>query len=98
MATYGCTPDCQFAIGSDLKRLCESIPRSMIAKNSLVFSMDDSAEFDDKRSPDGPPSGPEPARWHSEDILKGGKEAIILHHGASYRLRVTRQGKLILYK
>jgi hemin uptake protein HemP len=37
-------------------------------------------------------------RWQSQEILKGATEAIILHEGQTYRLRLTRQGKLILYK
>ena len=34
----------------------------------------------------------------SEELLRGGKELIILHQGAAYRLTVTRNGKLILTK
>jgi hemin uptake protein HemP len=36
--------------------------------------------------------------WKSEDLLDGRMEAIILHDGQVYRLRCTRQGKLILNK
>jgi hemin uptake protein HemP len=32
----------------------------------------------------------------SEDLLKGGVEILIEHHGREYRLRVTQNGKLIL--
>jgi hemin uptake protein HemP len=34
----------------------------------------------------------------SDELLRGEKEVFILHHGETYRLRCTRQGKLILYK
>ena len=34
----------------------------------------------------------------SEDILRGDKEVLIVHHGEIYRLRETRNGKLILGK
>lgn len=36
--------------------------------------------------------------WNSDDLLGGDTEALILHHGQTYRLRRTKQGKLILYK
>jgi hemin uptake protein HemP len=36
--------------------------------------------------------------WKSDDLLGGDTEALILHHGQTYRLRRTKQGKLILYK
>lgn len=38
------------------------------------------------------------ARWNAEQILLGGKEAIIVHGQSVYRLRLTRSGKLILHK
>lgn len=34
----------------------------------------------------------------SEDILRGSKEVVIEHAGAVYRLKLTRQNKLILNK
>ncbi|MBA2226355.1 hemin uptake protein HemP [thermophilic bacterium 2918] len=34
----------------------------------------------------------------SEDILAGQREVQILHEGQTYRLRVTRRGRLILQK
>ena len=34
----------------------------------------------------------------SEEILQGHREIHILHANETYRLRVTRNGKLILYK
>ena len=54
-----------------------------------------------------PPPAPTPAQvvpgeqqrvWHSETLLGDQAEAIILHQGKPYRLRRTKQGKLILYK
>jgi hemin uptake protein HemP len=36
--------------------------------------------------------------WRSEELLGERNEVFILHNGETYRLRQTRQGKLILYK
>ena len=53
---------------------------------------------------DAPPPPAEAARpfsavvWNSEEILKGTKEIQIVHRGEVYRLRLTRNGKLILSK
>lgn len=42
---------------------------------------------------------PAPSRTVSSDLLfRGGHEIGIEHHGAMYRLKITRQGKLILNK
>lgn len=38
------------------------------------------------------------APLRSEDILQGQKEVKIAHEGVTYRLLVTRNGKLILQK
>lgn len=47
--------------------------------------------------PEGPP--PEPPRTvRSAELLGAGREIVILHGGEAYRLRVTRNGKLILTK
>jgi hemin uptake protein HemP len=32
------------------------------------------------------------------DLLRGGREAILVHNGAEYRLRITANGRLILTK
>ena len=40
----------------------------------------------------------QPRVWNSEDLLGAEAEALILHRGQTYRLRCTKQGKLILYK
>lgn len=36
--------------------------------------------------------------WQSNDLLGDDAEALIMHRGQVYRLRCTKQGKLILYK
>lgn len=36
--------------------------------------------------------------WQSNDLLGEDPEALIMHRGQVYRLRCTKQGKLILYK
>ena len=36
--------------------------------------------------------------WKSDDLLGSETEALIVHRGQTYRLRCTKQGKLILYK
>ena len=38
------------------------------------------------------------ARLKSQDLFKGSHEIVIEHHGAEYRLRLTRNDKLILNK
>ena len=45
-----------------------------------------------------PPPIPAPPIIKSEDLLKGGQELIITHEGETYRLRITRNNKLILTK
>ncbi|MFC7335100.1 hemin uptake protein HemP [Rhodocista pekingensis] len=37
-------------------------------------------------------------RIDSRDLLRGGREIVIVHEGEEYRLRRTSQGKLILTK
>jgi hemin uptake protein HemP len=39
-----------------------------------------------------------PVRVQLANLLEGGREAIIVHNGEDYRLRVTANGKLILTK
>jgi hemin uptake protein HemP len=39
-----------------------------------------------------------PPSVDSADLLKGGREVLIRHHGEIYRLRLTRNDKLILNK
>jgi hemin uptake protein HemP len=44
-----------------------------------------------------PPGQPAP-RVQIADLLGGGREAVLVHEGAEYRLRLTSNGKLILTK
>ncbi len=49
----------------------------------------------------GPAARPSPPRVRettSLELLGGAEELLIRHHGAVYRLRLTRQDKLILTK
>jgi hemin uptake protein HemP len=39
-----------------------------------------------------------PGTVNSRDLLQGGRELLIDHAGEIYRLRLTRNGKLILHK
>jgi hemin uptake protein HemP len=42
---------------------------------------------------------PEPVvRYDVAELLRGGREAILDHGGAQYRLRITANGRLILTK
>jgi len=45
-----------------------------------------------------PASNPVVRRIAIDDLLSGGREAVLLHDGAEYRLRLTSNGKLILTK
>jgi hemin uptake protein HemP len=52
----------------------------------------------DKPPMPSPPPSPIPERLSSERLFDGRRELIIVHQGGEYRLRITRQGKLILTK
>ncbi len=41
---------------------------------------------------------PRPVRVVVSELLAGGREAILVHGGQDYRLRITANGKLILTK
>jgi len=45
---------------------------------------------------DGPAEGG--VRYRVDELLKGSREAILVHRGQEYRLRITATGKLILTK
>jgi hemin uptake protein HemP len=45
-----------------------------------------------------PPASSEPRRLTSEELIGPHREMLIRHGGFDYRLRITRQGKLILTK
>lgn len=57
-----------------------------------------------KPDQDAPPPGaaaapaPSPLRLHSEQLFSGASEVLIEHRGATYRLKLTSLGKLILTK
>ena len=68
----------------------------------MTIAMDDSLA---PKSPSEGNSPPKPAAedcqrdvWRSEELLGDRSEVTILHNNEAYRLRRTRQGKLILYK
>ena len=42
--------------------------------------------------------GPPIRRIAISDLLAGGREAVLVHDGTEYRLRLTSNGKLILTK
>ena len=44
------------------------------------------------------PKAPQRDAWRSEELLGNRPEVLILHNNEVYRLRRTRQGKLILHK
>lgn len=45
-----------------------------------------------------PASVPQPRKIQSEELLQGRVELLIAHGEETYRLRLTRNGKLILQK
>ena len=45
-----------------------------------------------------PPPAREPKRVSTEELIGPAREVLIRHAGCDYRLRITRQGKLILTK
>lgn len=51
-------------------------------------------------SPPAPPAraAPEAPVWRSKELLNGAREILITHDDETYRLRLTRNGKLILTK
>lgn len=51
---------------------------------------------DPKTQQNRPPA--KPVAVSSDDLFKGAKEVLILHAGETYRLRLTRNGRLILTK
>jgi hemin uptake protein HemP len=66
----------------------------------------DGQEISERTTPGGsagastpPPDRSSPAEQPAIDVqqlLRGGNEARLIHQGVVYRLRVTRQGKLLL--
>ena len=65
--------------------------------------MDFSSELDAQASgckqPGDDPAAPSRARAiTSHELFRGAREVIIIHREEEYRLRITRQGKMILTK
>lgn len=60
----------------------------------------ESDEGDNHISNKGPfrEAGQPVVRYNVADLLRGGREAILEHGGAEYRLRITANGRLILTK
>ena len=54
-------------------------------------------DADVRKRPAGGPGQPLP-RVRVADLLEGGREAVLVHDGTEYRLRLTSNGKLILTK
>jgi hemin uptake protein HemP len=46
----------------------------------------------------GAPAGDDRRVWTTEELLGAQREVLIRHGADVYRLRITRHGKLILYK
>ena len=57
--------------------------------------LDDHKNLNPKPSPDG---GEATLTYAVADLLRGGREAILVHNGSEYRLRITANGRLILTK
>jgi len=51
-----------------------------------------------KTMPVATPAFPSQHIIESRDLFRGGTEVLIAHDGAIYRMKITRQGKLILNK
>lgn len=60
--------------------------------------MDGKKEMSEIKYPEPTEGGQLPTVFSSQTLLKGQKEVLIRHGGETYRLRHTRQGKLILTK
>jgi hemin uptake protein HemP len=64
------------------------------------ITMDQSDELSPEFPHDPPPNCPcpKPKEIPSDQLLEGSREIHIRHAGELYRLRLTRNGKLILHK
>jgi hemin uptake protein HemP len=49
-------------------------------------------------SPSDPSPASQPPRWKSQDLLQGFRMAVIVHENETYRLFLTKNGKLLLQK
>jgi hemin uptake protein HemP len=56
-------------------------------------------ETEENAKPKAAQSRPDqPVRYEVAELLRGGREAVLEHDGADYRLRITANGRLILTK
>jgi hemin uptake protein HemP len=61
--------------------------------------MDIGKDEDEARAePDTAPLTEKLPQYDTETLFAGGREIVIRHAGATYRMKITRQGKLILNK
>ncbi len=77
--------------------LIERMPSKKVVVDSVLRQTGSSPVT--KTSPpdtDGPAEGS--VRYKVDELLKGSREAILVHRGQEYRLRITATGKLILTK
>jgi hemin uptake protein HemP len=65
---------------------------------AMADALEPSPPPDEPAQPAGKPRELPREAWLSEELLGERTEVQILHNGEVYRLRRTRQGKLILYK
>lgn len=71
-------------------------PKKEVANPVLRQAGVSSASKTSPLDTDGPADGS--VRYKVDELLKGSREAILVHRGQEYRLRITATGKLILTK
>ena len=59
---------------------------------------DETAKSEGEQANADQPADAKPRQWSSLELLDGQSEAVIVHAGEVYRLRCTRNNKLILTK
>jgi hemin uptake protein HemP len=64
----------------------------------LINAEDDKQRSAQTSRGDDPTEPQQPVRVLVSELLAGGREAILVHGGQDYRLRITANGKLILTK
>ncbi len=68
----------------------------------VALSMSEPGSSSPSPAPDNKPSpdveGEQRRIWTTDELLAGEREVLIRHGDDLYRLRITRHGKLILYK
>lgn len=63
-----------------------------------VMGVGKDGEDEAKAEPGTAPSSERPPEYDTNTLFAGGREIVIHHAGAAYRMKITRQGKLILNK